>query len=262
MKAQMIAGVGAMLACAGGAQASGCAARIFVDIHGLIIGNQVSVSEVANLNPGDTITYSFAFSPSDFEDSGVFPIRGYRIDQDSFRITSSGGVSIGIRSPYPAGATPMFVVRDNDPAVDGFFLSESIGGFPSAINTDQDGVLGDFEARFNVTYTGDTLSSLDIFDAVGSYDFTGLTVFGMGINDGFIEDVVVIDFSSMTIDAVLGCNPADIALPCGTLDFSDVVAFLTAFGAMDPIADFAAPFGSFDFSDVVAFLTAFGAGCP
>ncbi len=60
----------------------------------------------------------------------------------------------------------------------------------------------------------------------------------------------------------LGCNEADLALPFGSLDFSDVVAFLTAFGAMEPAADLAVPFGSWDFSDVVAFLGSFGAGCP
>ncbi len=59
-----------------------------------------------------------------------------------------------------------------------------------------------------------------------------------------------------------GCNEADLAEPFDVLDFSDVVAFLGAFGAMDPAADLAAPFGTFDFSDVVAFLGAFGGGCP
>ena len=58
------------------------------------------------------------------------------------------------------------------------------------------------------------------------------------------------------------CSNADLAEPFGTLDFSDVVAFLSAFGAMDPAADLASPFGVFDFSDVVAYLGAFGAGCP
>jgi len=60
----------------------------------------------------------------------------------------------------------------------------------------------------------------------------------------------------------LGCNDADLAVPYGTLDFSDVIAFLTAFGSMDASADLAPPFGTFDFSDVISFLTAFGAGCP
>ncbi|MEZ6244329.1 MAG: GC-type dockerin domain-anchored protein [Phycisphaerales bacterium] len=59
-----------------------------------------------------------------------------------------------------------------------------------------------------------------------------------------------------------GCNAADLAIPYGTLDFSDVIAFLTAFGTMDPAADLAPPMGVFDFSDVIAFLTAFGEGCP
>ncbi len=59
-----------------------------------------------------------------------------------------------------------------------------------------------------------------------------------------------------------GCNAADLAAPLGVLDFSDVIAFLTAFANMEPQADLAPPFGMFDFTDVVAFLTAFGAGCP
>ncbi len=54
--------------------------------------------------------------------------------------------------------------------------------------------------------------------------------------------------------------PADLA-PDGTLDFSDVLAFLEAFAAGDPIADFA-PDAELNFSDVIAFLTAFAAGCP
>ncbi|MEZ6242634.1 MAG: GC-type dockerin domain-anchored protein [Phycisphaerales bacterium] len=58
------------------------------------------------------------------------------------------------------------------------------------------------------------------------------------------------------------CGVADLALPFGQLDFSDVIAFLTAFGTMSPAADLAAPFGQWDFSDVIAFLTAFGSGCP
>ena len=60
----------------------------------------------------------------------------------------------------------------------------------------------------------------------------------------------------------LGCNAADLAEPFGQLDFSDVVAFLGAFAAMQPEADLAPPIGVFDFSDVVAFLSEFAAGCP
>ncbi len=76
------------------------------------------------------------------------------------------------------------------------------------------------------------------------------------------------DHRPVIIDLILpaaeagGCNVADLAEPFDQLDFSDVVAFLTAFATMQPEADLAAPIGQFDFSDVVAFLAAFGAGCP
>ncbi len=56
--------------------------------------------------------------------------------------------------------------------------------------------------------------------------------------------------------------PADLAEPQGTLDFSDVSAFLVAFAAHRPEADLAPPAFSYDFSDVLAFLTSFSAGCP
>ena len=54
----------------------------------------------------------------------------------------------------------------------------------------------------------------------------------------------------------------DLAEPEGVLDFSDVSAFLVAFGEGAVEGDLAAPLGEFNFSDVLAFLTAFGAGCP
>lgn len=56
--------------------------------------------------------------------------------------------------------------------------------------------------------------------------------------------------------------PADLAPPFGTLDFSDVLAFLVAFSTGSPDADFAEPTGVFDFSDVLGYLTSFAAGCP
>ncbi len=59
-----------------------------------------------------------------------------------------------------------------------------------------------------------------------------------------------------------GCNGADLAAPLGTLDFSDVLEFLTLFAKGGEDADLAEPVGVYDFSDVLAFLTLFGGGCP
>ncbi len=58
------------------------------------------------------------------------------------------------------------------------------------------------------------------------------------------------------------CSAADLANPSGVLDFSDVTAYLTALGVMDPMADLAPPMGVYDFTDVLAFLTHFASGCP
>ena len=52
-----------------------------------------------------------------------------------------------------------------------------------------------------MTYGGTTLPSLDILDAVGSYDFTGLTVYNWVIEDGPFE-AAFFDFASMTIEVL------------------------------------------------------------
>ncbi len=82
-----------------------------------------------------------------------------------------------------------------------------------------------------------------------------------GVPDG-VNPIVDLGASEFPGEDPTSCNAADMAEPFGVLDFTDIVAFLSAFGAMDPAADLAAPFGVFDFSDVITFLGAFGAGCP
>ncbi len=72
----------------------------------------------------------------------------------------------------------------------------------------------------------------------------------------------LLEITAMSLTPALGCSHADLALPYGSLDFSDVVEFLTLFGAGSLTADLALPFDSLDFSDVVEFLLLFGAGCP
>lgn len=61
--------------------------------------------------------------------------------------------------------------------------------------------------------------------------------------------------------AVPGCNNADLSVPFGLLDLSDVNLFVTAFTGGNPIADFDDN-GLFDLSDVIEYIDAFGAGCP
>jgi hypothetical protein len=98
----------------------------------------------------------------------------------------------------PAGLTPYFVIRDNDPAVDGFFLSHGTD-FPTGLFIDEPANVDDFfGVSFNVTYGGELLDSLDIAGATGTYDFDGLTVFGFALTDGPFEAMFFI-YEQMTI---------------------------------------------------------------
>ena len=118
-----------------------------------------------------------------------------------------GSVVVGLQSPFPAGQTPYFVLRDNDPAVDGFFLSTNVD-FPGGVPLNEPGGIAPyFVSTFSVTYTGGTLSSLNILDALGTYDFTNLTVFWFVIQDSGFEPIGMI-FEQMTISAVVPVEPS------------------------------------------------------
>ena len=176
-----------------------------VVITGQVEFNQISAPPLGLMNTNDAIEISFLLDSDDFVNGTSFPTRGYVIDQASFSFTA-GAASLGLQNPY--AGTPYFILRDNDPAADGFlFGTDPDVGFPNGIGLDQAGIFEDFRANYSVTYEGDTLSSLDILDAVGTYDFTGLTVFGFGILDGPFDAAGFI-FEQMTITAI----PAPAAL--------------------------------------------------
>ncbi len=147
---------------------------------------------------------------------------------------------------------------------------------------------GDVETLFYASDAGDIPGTLVSLLSVGQgidtdgdnaadwfvADFRASLALGPGLDlaeDGNVYLEVGLDApdgSTTNIDAIIrlelpaACSPADLAEPFGQLDFSDVVAFLTAFGAMAPGSDLAVPYGAWDFSDVVRFLTLFADGCP
>jgi hypothetical protein len=170
-----------------------------VDINGTVEFNQINFGVFGDVTTGDSATYSFQVDSDLFVD-GSFPTRGYEILPGSMNVTIGSGMA-GLADPYPAGQTPFFVLRDNDPAVDGFFLGGNPDGFPSGVLLDEEGLVDTLSANFNVTYGNDPLPSLNILDAAGTYDFDGLTVFGMSINDGPFEAMFMV-FDSMTITVV------------------------------------------------------------
>jgi hypothetical protein len=178
--------------------------------------------DILTILPGQSLTYSFMVDSDVFQNSGSFPVRGYNIISNSFSVTTSGGFSTGLANPFPGGATPYFVIRNNDPAVDGFYLTWGGVDFPDGLPIDEAGLFGDpFQAAFQVGYSGDTLDSLNILDAVGTYAYGDggpgtINSFYFNLVDlGF--EVVGIEYEYMTISAVPA--PASLALlaPLGLL---------------------------------------------
>lgn len=156
----------------------------------------------------------------------------------------------------------------------------AIYGFPTGADLDSDGLADfSFAIRFdqssavsrgaNGILTVDTsLPSGPFPYAFGIYEAPDVYTTGPSCPPMTTEFIPMGTFfpqcGSMQIELYGGASdacPADLAEPFGTLDFSDVIAFLGAFASMDPSADLAAPAGVFDFSDVIAFLGFFGGGC-
>lgn len=175
---------------------------VFVTVTGTVEGNFIRNSPIDrdHVTAGSPVLMTFELDSSDYLDSGLYPVRGYAIDHSSFSLLMNG-IDVGLENPYPAGQTPYFAIRDNDPGVDGFMLTSFVDtSFPEGLPTDEPGVFGQFFDSFYVTYEGTRLPSLDILDALGTYDYTGLQVFNWTMDDGaYGPNAMYINFEQMTI---------------------------------------------------------------
>jgi len=184
---------------------AGAAHAVMVDVvvTGEVVWNQVSFGEFAVVNSGDPVTLAFTVDSEDFLNSGTYNTRGYVIDTASFSLTMGAAVA-GAQDPFPG--VPYFVLRDNDPVADGFFISTDNVDWPTGVPTDEPAQIDPyFVSTCEVGYTGDTLSSLDILDALGTYTYDGLTSFYFNVNDGPFE-AIGFDFFQMVIS---GSSPVE-----------------------------------------------------
>lgn len=176
------------------AHPAGAGQIVRVTFQGQVSGNQINPAPLGEFSVNDQATLTFLLDSDVFVNSPSFPVRGYEIDRDSFSL-SNGTVVVGLQPP--PSLTPYFVLRDNDPAVDGFIVSTTIGGV-AGVPLSQAGSFGPFTNATHVTYGGNLLSSLDLLGALGTYDFTGLTVFNWTVDDGPFNPLLI-DFESLTI---------------------------------------------------------------
>lgn len=162
---------GAALAAAFAAPA--VAAGVHVEIRGSVDYNVIR-GDLAGIPSGASVVLGFDLDSNDYVDSPSFPTRGYRIDLASFDM-NFGGVHLGLDNPQP-WADAYFVLRDNDPAVDGFFMSQGSVEWPLALAMHIPGLTAEHEFDFSRTFSNDTtLHSLNILDAVGTYGFENMS---------------------------------------------------------------------------------------
>ena len=183
-----------------------------VTITGTVEFNGIGSGFLGTVAPDESVTLTFMVNSEDFINSASFPTRGYFIDESSWSLQFDSG-SLDLENPY-SGFGSMFVLRNNDPAVDGFFVSDNVNNFVG-VPLDQVGGFGPFEHSFHVTYPGSFLGSLNIGGAVGTYDFTGLSVFNWTIDDGPFNPFGI-EFEELTIERVyFKADVSEISLAAG-----------------------------------------------
>lgn len=161
----------------------------------VIQGNQASVPD------GAPVQMSFNLDSNVFTNSASFPTRGYHLILNSFSLTV-GGQPISITNPQPGGNTAYFVLRNNDPAVDGFFLSTGSVNVPFPVGVNIPGIAQPHELNFSATYTNPaTLSSLNILDAVGTYNLSGISSYNWSVGV-FGTDGALYEYQTMTISVI------------------------------------------------------------
>lgn len=143
------------------------AVPVEVTVFGQVDFNVIG-GDLSGIESGDDVTLSFRVDSDTFLDSTNFPTRGYAIDPATFNL-DVGGVSVPIVDPQPFG-TPYFVLRDNDPAVDGIFLSRNGVEVPAPLAVTIPGLAPEHELSLSRSFSvGTAFNSLDIVDAAGTY---------------------------------------------------------------------------------------------
>ncbi len=165
-------------------------------VNGQVVFNRIQERPLGDLGSGESVVMSFVVNSGNFTEGVPGDTRGYEIDQSSFELTFDGTLIVGLQDPFPGGQTPFFTLVDGFPVSDGFFVSTSPVS-PGGVPLEQ----APFNANLSLGYEGDTLASLDILDALGTYDFDGLTSFGFNLWSIAPDNVAMdIDFEQMTLE--------------------------------------------------------------
>lgn len=241
---------------------SAIAAPYQVTITGTVEYNQVTTGPLAVVQTDDPVTISIRVDSNDFLNSPNFPTRGYVIDRATFTCTLGAATLLLQGVDAKKVNDDYFTLRDNDPGVDGFMLTKGQVELDNSLPTNLNGIFGPFGIRQYNTYENvNLIPSLDIADAVGSYEFEGLSVFGFAVTDGPFDPIGII-FERTTIAAVPPECPGD-ANGDNEVNGADLSVLLAQFNQSVPAgtgADYNND-GVVNGADLSVLLGAFGNSC-
>ncbi len=251
------------------------AAGVRVTVTGSIESNSFpanGVNTFGGILAGAPVTLTLELDSTQFLESPNLPgrTRGYVIQPGTMRLR------VGTVTAPRLETTPAyFVLRNNDPRVDGFFLSQG-----TDIDTEipLQMIPANFGVQFSRTFGIDTpaptpddsLTSLNILDAVGSWQLNDLSSYNFAVGIGEINVPLVLAYESITIETLC---PADLDDGSGTgasdgaVTINDLLYFLGAFEAGTAAADLdngsgtATPDGGVTIDDLLFFLVRFEGGC-
>jgi len=180
------------------------AETVRVECYGEVEYNQVNSGPLADVNSGDLVFATFTVDSDDFIDSTDYGVRSYFLMLASFELQIGSVGPIPLVQPQPNGETSYFNLRNADPVADGFFVANH-PEWPSSFPAIE--IPGNIDPWFNfhweVGYTGETLSSRDILDALGTYTFDGLTSFYTVIGDAWADAIgLIYDHMVISTDGV------------------------------------------------------------
>ena len=164
---------------------------VTIEFIGTVEYSQVNQGVFADVNSGDEVLATFTLDSDNWLPSpNGYGVRGYPIDQASFQLTIGSVGPVALANPQPNGEVTYFNLRNADPVSDGFFIANQLEWDNLLPKLDVPGGLDPFFGfHWSVGYTEETFSSLDIMDAIGSYDYAGLTSFYTVINDAWADPI-------------------------------------------------------------------------
>jgi hypothetical protein len=239
------------------------AESVRVTVQGQVESLVPGVGLFASVSPGDDASMSFTIDTNVFDDGSNALTRGYPINVASFSMTV-GTVAVDL-APL-GGETAYFVLFDH-PSIDMFQISTN----PDVVvppSLQQAGAIGPLSLAYHQSFSGSTLQSLDILDAVRPYPANEQLTFDWAVDDQLLS-VAELHPVSVTLAVESQHCPADISgpngAPDGTVDAIDLLRLVAQWGGgctglctADISGALGGPDGNVDAMDYAAMIAQWG----